>query len=777
MTGWRRWAVALATLVAGMTAMVVAIFAPGGLQSVAVVGGLVAAMAPLVVGLVVWARRPAPVALATSTVEQTDAAQRQLASHVLGQWRDEINVRQLDDPGPLTVWWRFTELEVVDRAEHITRDSRSHSRGRPRFTGRTDRISELTAAFRTLKRRRLVILGEAGMGKTTLAVLMLRELLERAEPGDPVPVLLSLPGWDPRAESLSEWLVRRLAEDYPALRAAAFGPDAARSLVTNRRVLPVLDGFDEQPDEVRPAILARLNENAADPLVLTSRTAEYQSAVTAPGGDALTGGAVIEPNPVNPADAANYIAGCLPPGTNKAWQGLLTTLRDDAGSPISSALSTPLALWLLRKVYVDTRTDPADLWDTSRFPTADTVVEHLLDKLVDVLIGANPPRRHDDAHLFRPRHAWNTREATRWLAFLAHHMNRIGSRDLAWWQLQPMNRRVIATAGGLLAGTIIGIAAGIADALEFGLVEGVADGLVQGAVFGLAVGLATGLTVWLVLGLVFGLFLLGASVSVMVTAHEPVLASAFGIAGSIPITIVIVLAVKCIGFTPAKGPAFADLRLHGRIGLLRRRLTSRADGRLLSRFTPGFAVGFGYGLVLGVFDAVSNGLVTALVIGFGLGLAAWLAIGFTDWAETPLTDERPQTPVVTFRRDLNLIAIKSLVSGIALGLAFGIALSFLGVGGLATAVTMGLYAAFAVALGVGFHQASGRYLVTVSVLRLQRRTLLRLLSFLDDAHRLGILRQAGPVYQFRHAKLQDHLAQTYTTSRQPPLPIARVRDQ
>lgn len=40
----------------------------------------------------------------------------------------------------------------------------------------------------------------------------------------------------------------------------------------------------------------------------------------------------------------------------------------------------------------------------------------------------------------------------------------------------------------------------------------------------------------------------------------------------------------------------------------------------------------------------------------------------------------------------------------------------------------------------------------------------RLLSFLDDAHRLGILRQTGPVYQFRHAKLQDRLAQTYTTS-------------
>ena len=35
---------------------------------------------------------------------------------------------------------------------------------------------------------------------------------------------------------------------------------------------------------------------------------------------------------------------------------------------------------------------------------------------------------------------------------------------------------------------------------------------------------------------------------------------------------------------------------------------------------------------------------------------------------------------------------------------------------------------------------------------------LRLMSFLDDAHRRGVLRQAGAVYQFRHARLQDRLA-------------------
>jgi hypothetical protein len=33
-----------------------------------------------------------------------------------------------------------------------------------------------------------------------------------------------------------------------------------------------------------------------------------------------------------------------------------------------------------------------------------------------------------------------------------------------------------------------------------------------------------------------------------------------------------------------------------------------------------------------------------------------------------------------------------------------------------------------------------------------------LMRFLADAHQRGILRQVGGVYQFRHARLQDHLA-------------------
>src|SRR6202011_2881734 len=50
-------------------------------------------------------------------------------------------------------------------------------------------------AFLQLDRRRLVILGEPGAGKTTLAVLLTVALSEVRAPGDPVPVLLSAASW------------------------------------------------------------------------------------------------------------------------------------------------------------------------------------------------------------------------------------------------------------------------------------------------------------------------------------------------------------------------------------------------------------------------------------------------------------------------------------------------------------------------------------------------------------------------------------------------------
>jgi hypothetical protein len=68
---------------------------------------------------------------------------------------------------------------------------------------------------------------------------------------------------------------------------------------------------------------------------------------------------------------------------------------------------------------------------------------------------------------------------------------------------------------------------------------------------------------------------------------------------------------------------------------------------------------------------------------------------------------------------------------------------------------------FTAVLLSGRHHAWIIYLFATYQLARQHRLPRRLMPFLDDAHRLGLLRTVGPIYQFRHADLQDHLAATY----------------
>jgi hypothetical protein len=77
-----------------------------------------------------------------------------------------------------------------------------------------------------------------------------------------------------------------------------------------------------------------------------------------------------------------------------------------------------------------------------------------------------------------------------------------------------------------------------------------------------------------------------------------------------------------------------------------------------------------------------------------------------------------------------------------------------------SAALVATWVAFTVAVSSGLAGTTwGRWFVLVRVaLPLAGRLPWRLLVFLDDAHRRGVLRQSGAVYQFRHSRLQQRLA-------------------
>lgn len=234
------------------------------------------------VALAGWVRRRRAAAAALVTAEQARQAAATLAEVVAEQWAQETQARSLEDPGPMPVRWRLSPTAsgspVMNHPEMIAASGLT-------IVGSSERISKLVAAFRGLDRRRLVIIGESGAGKTTLAVQLLRELLDHPQPDEPVSVLFSLVGWDPQKHRRSQdWLTDRLERDYPVLR--AFGVGTARALVQRGKILPVLDGLDEVAATLRPLIITALNDAAfpaTSGFILTSRDAEYAEAVAVRG--------------------------------------------------------------------------------------------------------------------------------------------------------------------------------------------------------------------------------------------------------------------------------------------------------------------------------------------------------------------------------------------------------------------------------------------------------------------------------------------------------------
>jgi hypothetical protein len=172
----------------------------------------------------------------------------------------------------------------------------------------------------------------------------------------------------------------------------------------------------------------------------------------------------------------------------------------------------------------------------------------------------------------------------------------------------------------------------------------------------------------------------------------------------------------------------------------------------------GMCVLFGFAIRIGA----SRTGALSVGIAIGVGLAGAISSGL---ARSATDDASPLTPRASWRLDQAF--------GIAVGVILGLGLS-LGVGigvGLIQALGLGAIAghAGAIAYGIGWVLLFGlvfgvqfprTWTVSLSFAQLSVRwqTPVRLLRFLEDARQRNILRTVGPVYLFRHARLQDRLA-------------------
>ncbi|MDT0463289.1 NACHT domain-containing protein [Streptomyces gibsoniae] len=646
------------------------------------------------------------------TASALSGARRELAELVTRQWRQEaVDRLQLDDPDAIAVpWHTVTDRTLMDSARNLTPSSL-----KLRFTGQN--LDPLVTGFLRMTRRRLVIIGDAGSGKTTLAVQLVRKLLERrAEDGahDPIPVLLSVADWDPTAfERLNDWVAHRLARDYPTLAPKARRSAICRKLVDQGHVLPVLDGLDELPKPARTAAVKALNRSCAEDarLILTCRTAEYRQAVRKPGKP-FTSALVVEPDRLSPEAAADYLDRCLRVDREASWERVLDALRttgplDGPAAVLAEVAASPLGLWLLRTAYEDA--DPAVLLAPDGFRDADELRRHLFDALIPAVVERRSPRA-EPFDRTAPRRRHEPGDIARWLGYLASLTP--DRPDLPWWGL--------ARATGALS-------PGVCAA--FGVVVTVLSGLA----------LATASWLFFPSGNYLGSVVFGAS------CGGAAWSGARHWSDSVP--------------------GYARRRVRGRFGKLVRALLDHAAFAL--------AVGFPLGFLLYLVGVRPADRLAALVVAAALAYA--FTTGFMDWIESPSADDGPLTPLDHLAADRRLEVLRACVFGLTYGLTVVVGVGlFRGIGvGLLSGAIGGLGIAATTGLLAGRHHAWLAFSAATYRLSRQSRLPYPLMPFLDDAHRLGLLRAVGPVYQFRHQALRHHLC-TACGGGPSPVPEERV---
>jgi len=698
---------------------------------------------PLTVAALVMAiiRRGEPAA-SFRLADQLDGVADTLAAAVSAQWAAEEQIRRVHDPFPLPTRWAAAPDHLSDYWQNI---HRAPDRTDPvPLSGQGD---EIVAVFTRLPSRRLVVLGRAGAGKTILTSRFVLTMLSARNKGAavPVPVLLAVGSWDPTTISLRNWVIGQLVADYPTLgtRDAAGATIAAR-LLAEYRIMVVLDGFDEIPARLRVDAIRGINASLSpeDGVLLTSRPDEYATAVE--DGAVLAGAAVVELADLSLDDLSRY----LPLTTRKPrpgekhnkWHLVLERMRDPgrsaASTALTAALSTPLMVALARASISDTHTDPADLWDVAAVPATD--IDHRVRRVEEWLLGGFVPAIYSQPLAERGgtrRRSWRIADAQRWLGFLATHLDRLHTQDIAWWQL---SRAVPQVLLGLATGLVVALPIFLLGALGAWMMIWHGEGLMIWTAGVVAVGLLSGVTGGAIVGQDKG---------------------------------------------ARAAPSRLRLRFRGQIGRALRYMRGRLRTRAVIWIGVWASGGLACGLFASLISDLSGGVASGAIGGFAIGAGVWFVVELVRGLAAPLDPTETVSPAELLRIDRGTALWQGLMVG-----SFG--------GGVIMAVVWSQFdLVFGLVDGSAFWFVSwllgipagvlawilimtvwGPWLLARTWLPLTGRLPWAMVAFLEEAHRRGVLRQAGGVYQFRHARLQNYLSTSYLSIMSSSVPTAAMEE-
>ncbi|MEU0690056.1 NACHT domain-containing protein [Streptomyces uncialis] len=577
--------------------------------------------------------------------------------------------------------------------------------------------------------------GDAGTGKTVLALSLILGLAKERSPQEPVPVRLTAASW-PGSE-IRDWLRTHLTDTYRLPRREA------ALLVDADLVLPVIDGLDEMDPGTTPGYRSRAAElltcinrfehgGTHCPVVVTCRHIHYQALVEAEAEPRIV--ARIAVARVDASRAHRYLSQRVA-GTERGrdrWQPVLSALDSVAAGPanapspedtlLAETLDTPWRLTLAATVFEERTADGHYLRDPSQLlvlATGGHLYRYLLDHYIAAAVTAHHrgsdgiSRRRDTGA--RPR--LDADATWRRLAFLARYLNNnSGPGD-------GSPRRV---AGRALSGT---------DLILHELWPLGGEHRTRWTERVLAVGVSLPLLIVLrhLRGDILGATALWSLFLCLVVLYRPAWPK----------------------------PRRIDL------GRLRTSVGRRAFTRgCVAGFALGLLVIFGLDYAYGS-DTFSDPRVLrdSLVVGIALGLTLGPLIGLARGL-TVKQEHMGVAPRHLIRMDLTAAFIFGPVTAVwvILGPEFGrrlahhvifeYELGYMDYSSYFLAALM--IGCFLVGLPVAGGSAALRYFALV--LHTRGNLPWRLGRFLDSCYELGIMRVSGTAWQFRHRELQDHLA-------------------
>ncbi len=304
-------------------------------------------------------------------------------------------------------------------------------------------LTGIGAYYRELSARgdkRLLILGKPGSGKTVLAIELILQFLQEDSSrqdladnlGAKIPVRFNVADWT-MGTDVRRWLTQKLIADYLIPEVTAM------ELVSQRKILPVLDGLDEMDSSPGSEISSRapvapraaaflkalntyadLNQPAA--VVLTCREDTY--ALLRSSG-AMTGNyREITIRDLDAARISSYLQARYPDPFHpqrRGWEQVLAWLEQPTGAAALRVLSTPWRL-LLAVIAAEGGEQPAKMLATAPSETLNSATERIDRQLLAAYVPAATRVAVRRWAYGMSTSQYDPAQATRWMHSLARHM-------------------------------------------------------------------------------------------------------------------------------------------------------------------------------------------------------------------------------------------------------------------------------------------------------------------------------------------------------------------